>query len=405
MIRKLLLAAAIASLPMVALAQSAPKGEGTGQGESAEGLAMQAARTKSVTSRGTMVAYTKKYDLSGLAAYQPRHKLSGTIRLWGSNYVSDGPLGKYWEEAFRKFHPDVHFEWHMKTAQATIPALAFGLADITIGRSTTFAELELYERLKNHDPIILDIATGSYDVPGWNPGFGVVVNKDNPLDKITLDQLDGIFGSERSGGWDGTSWRAQYARGPEKNIRTWGQLGVKGEWADKPINPYGLNQRYHQSVTIADRILKSSDKWNERLRVYANFVNKDGKLSRSMNADLAADRYGIGIVAAPTTDLQRGAAQATQKILPLAETAAGPYVPYTMDNIQNRTYPFYDNIFAYADLVPGQASDPKVVEFLRFIFSREGQEAVERDGKYLPLTAAVAAKGLAQLDAVDTPGK
>lgn len=394
------LALLAAWLPAAAVAQPAPKGEGAGKGESTNGLDMQAARGALVTKRGRLIAYTKRFDLSGIPAYTPHHQVSGVIRLWGSNYITDGMVGGYWETAFKTFHPGVTFEWRMETAQATIPALAFGVADISIGRSTTFAELELYERLKNHDPLTLDIATGSYDVPGWNPGFGVVVNKDNPLDRITVDQLDGIFGAERSGGWDGTSWRPQYARGPEKNIRTWGQMGLKGEWGDQPINAYGLNLRYHQATTLSDRVLKSSDKWNEHMRTYANYVAADGQLSRSMNADLAADRYGIGIVASPTTDLARSVAP-TQKILPVAQTAAGPYVAYTLETVQDRTYPLYDHIFAYADAAPGKAADPKAVEFLRFILSREGQEAIERDGKYLPLTASVAKQGLAQLDKVD----
>ena len=401
MIRALAIVMLLASTHTAAIAQHVPAGEGTGKGESTDGLAMQAARGRMVTKRGQIVAYSQHFDLSRIPAYRPHHRLIGTIRLWGSNYITDGRVGALWEASFRRFHPRVRFEWHMKTAQATIPALAFGLADISIGRSTTFAELELYERLKNHDPLTLDIATGSYDVPGWNPGFGVIVSKDNPLERITLEQLDGIFGAERSGGWDGTSWRPQWARGPERNLRTWGQLGLTGEWADKPINAYGLNLRYHQATTLSDRVLRSSDKWNEHMRTYANYVAADGKLSRSMNADLAGDRYGIGIVAAPTTDLSRGASQSNQKILLLAETAAGPYVPYTLETIQGRTYPLYDQIFAFADVAPGRAADPKVVEFLRFILSREGQEAIERDGKYLPLPAQVALKGLTKLEEID----
>lgn len=401
MIGALAIAALLASTPAPAMAQHVPAGEGTGKGESTDGLAMQAARGKMVTRRGLLIAYSNRFDLSRIPAYRPHHRLSGTIRLWGSNYITDGRVGALWEASFRRFHPKVRFDWHMKTAQATMPALAFGIADIGIGRSTTFAELELYERLKNHDPLTLDIATGSYDVPGWNPGFGVIVSKDNPLEKITLEQLDGIFGAERSGGWDGTSWRPQWARGPERNIRTWGQLGLTGEWADKPINAYGLNLRYHQATTLSDRVLQSSDKWNEHMRTYANYVAADGKLSRSMNADLAGDRYGIGIVAAPTTDLTRGAAQPRQKILLLAKTAAGPYVPYTLETIQSRAYPLYDQIFAFADIAPGRPADPKVVEFLRFILSREGQEAIEQDGKYLPLPAPVALKGLAKLEEID----
>jgi phosphate transport system substrate-binding protein len=366
--------------------------------ESTEGLDMQAARAKMMSARGSKVAYTKKWDLSGLPKYQPKQKVSGTIRMWGSNYITDGFLGGYWEAAFRKYHPDVKFDFHMKTTLAAVPSLIFGVSDLGIGRKITFAEQELFERYTDRSPVEIEIATGSYDVPGWQPGYGVVVQKDNPLTKITMEQLDGVFGAERAGGWDGTSWRPNWARGPERNIRTWGQLGLTGEWADKPINVYGLTLRYHQATEISDRVLKASDKWNEHLKIYANFVSKAGKLERGMNEDLAADKYGIGIVAAPTTNLTGGASQPTQKVLAVAAKDGGPYIAYTLDTLQNRTYPLYDRIFAYADREQGKPMNPAVLEFLRFVLSQEGQAEVMRDGKYLPLTAEVANAQLKKLE-------
>jgi len=394
MIRHLVIAAASLALfaGEISLSQAQePK-------ESTEGLDMQAARAKMMSARGSKVAYTKKWDLSGLPKYQPKQKVSGTIRMWGSNYITDGFIGGYWEAAFRKFHPDVKFDFHMKTTLAAVPSLIFGVSDLGIGRKITFAEQELFERYTDRSPVEIEIATGSYDVPGWQPGYGVVVQKDNPLTKITMEQLDGVFGAERAGGWEGTSWRPNWARGPEKNIRTWGQLGLTGEWADKPINVYGLTLRYHQATEISDRVLKASDKWNERLKIYANFVSKAGKLERGMNEDLAADKYGIGIVAAPTTNLTGGASQPTQKVLAVAAKDGGPYIPYTLDTLQNRTYPLYDRIFAYTDREQGKPMNPAVLEFLRFVLSQEGQAEVMRDGKYLPLTAEVANAQLKKLE-------
>jgi phosphate transport system substrate-binding protein len=223
------------------------------------------------------------------------------------------------------------------------------------------------------------------------------VHKDNPLQHVTMQQLDGIFGSERSGGWEGTSWRPNRARGPEQNIRTWGQLGLTGEWKDKPIHVYGLTLRYHQATEISDIVLKGSDKWNESLKIYANYVSKAGKLERSMNEDLSNDRYGIGIVAAPTTSLGR-TSQPALKILSVAENDRGPNVAYTLETLHDRSYPLYDRIYAYLDRAPGKPMDPKVLEFLRFVLSEEGQDAVMRDGKYMPLTAEVAHAQLKKLE-------
>ena len=369
------------------------------QQQSTEGLDMQAARAKMMTVRGRKIAYTNKWELSGLPKYQPQQKVFGTIRLWGSNYITDGFLGGYWEAAFRKYHPDVKIDFHMKTTLAAVPAMVFGVSDLGIGRKITFSEQEMFERYSDRPPIEIELMTGSYDVPGWNPGFGIVVHKDNPLTQLTMKQLDGIFGAERAGGWEGTSWRPQAARGPEENIRTWGQLGLTGEWADKPINVYGLNLRYHQATEISDTLLKGSDKWNEHLRIYANYVSASGKLERGLNEDLAKDPYGIAYIAAPTTNLGGQGARPELKILKIAEKADGPYVPYTLETVHARSYALYDRLYAYADRVPGKPMDPKVLEFLRFILSQEGQAEVMRDGKYLPLTADVANAQLKKLEA------
>ncbi len=382
-----------ALLAMSALCLLAPRGALAQADKPAAGLDLQHARAQFVEAKGKKVFYTKRWDLSDLPSYEPKQKVSGTIRMWGSNYIVDGNVGRYWEEGFRKFHPGVKFDYHMKTTVAAVPALVFGVGDIGVGRKITFAELLLYQRYNDRDPLEITAATGSYDVTGWQPGYGIVVNKDNPVTQLTLQQLDGIFGSQRLGGWEGTSWHPEYARGPEGNIRTWGQLGAQGEWADRPINVYGLNLRYHQATEISDRLLRASDKWNEQLRIYANFVTPDGKLGRSLTDDLAKDRFGIAYIAAPTRNLPP-----ELKTVALAQTPAGPYVPYTMETVHDRSYPLFDEIYMYVDQAKDRSIDPKVKEFLRFIVSREGQEAVQRDGKYLPLTAAVVREQLRKLD-------
>ena len=351
----------------------------------AHGLALQAARSKFVVVKAKKVFYTKRWDLSALPDYRPQQRVSGTIRMWGSNYIEDSDLGKYWEEGFRKYQPGAHIEFHMKSATAAVPALVFGVADIGVGRKITFAEQLLYERYDNRDPLIVTAATGSYNVTGWQPGYGIVVSKDNPLTCLSMQQLDGIFGAERLGGWDGTTWHPEWARGPQENIRTWGQLGLTGDWADKPITPYGLNQRYHQAAEMSDDILKGSDKWNERLRIYANYVAKNGALGRDLEADLATDRYGIAWIAAPTYKL------APQlKVLAVSSRTGGQCIPYTMETVHDRTYPLISQIYMFANPDKDGSVKPIVREFLRYVVSREGQEAVERDGKYLPLTPAVA---------------
>jgi phosphate transport system substrate-binding protein len=351
----------------------------------AHGLALQAARSKFVVIKAKKVFYTRRWKLSALPSYHPQRQVRGTLRMWGSNYIEDSNLGKYWEDGFRKYQPGARISFHMKTALAAVPAILFGVADIGVGHKITFAEQLLYERYENRDPLTISVATGSYDVTGWQPGYGILVSKDNPMTCVTMQQLDGVFGSQRLGGWSGTSWHPEYARGPQQNIRTWRQLGLAGAWADRSIDPYGLNLRYHQTEEMSDLILEGSDKWNGALRIYANYVSKNGRLARDLKGDLAKDPYGIGWVAAPTYHRPP-----QLKVLAIARHPGGRCIPYTMDTIHDRTYPLYSQVYMFANRRETGAIDPLVREFLRYVVSRQGQQAVERDGKYLPLTSKVA---------------
>lgn len=369
------------------LAVAAPAG-------SHDSLTVQKARTATVTSRGKKQFYTKQWDLSGLPSYRPEQQVSGTIRFWGSNYFTDGNLADYWRATFAKYEPGVTLEFNTKSAAAAIPGLFTGAADIAIDRKITWKELLAYQRTFDRDPLEIIGVTGSYDVPGWSNALVMVVNKDNPISRLTLEQLDGIFGAERSGGWLGTEWHPEFARGPEQNIRTWGQLGLTGEWADKPIHVYGLNLQYQQATDLSQWLLKGSDKWNEHLKMYANYANPDGSLAigaKLLIADIGHDPYGIGYGAISYLTPET-------KALALARSPGGPYVAPTLESVRDRSYPLHDEVYFYVNRVPGQPLDPKIREFLRFVLSREGQAAVQRDGKYLPLPADVVAAQRAKLN-------
>jgi phosphate transport system substrate-binding protein len=100
-------------------------------------LEVQKGRDAKLQKRGSVSYYSERWDLSDLPAYEPHEAVSGVIRQCGTNYFSDSPLEQTWEEGFRKFHPDVHFETDLKTALAAIPALTFKLADIGPARHIT----------------------------------------------------------------------------------------------------------------------------------------------------------------------------------------------------------------------------------------------------------------------------
>jgi phosphate transport system substrate-binding protein len=357
-------------------------------------LRAQADRARVVYERGRSPHYTRQFDLSALPHYLPKQQYTGWIRLHGSNYLSDGMLGELWQQGFAKYQPGIRISYFLPTAAVAFAALYYNQADLVVGHRPGFYDLLAYERVMNSDPVEITAVTGSFDVGGWENSLTILVNEDNPLKCINLEQLDGVFGAARDGGWAGTNWHSEWARGPEKNIRTWGQLGLTGEWADKPINAYGFSLRYNTATDFSDRVLKASDKWNEGIHGYGNIVKPDG--SRYIEADqitdnLGKDRYGIAY------NRFRGD-RARVKRVAVAAGAGKACVEHTIDNVQNRTYPLYNEQYFYTSVKPGTAMDPKVKEFLRYVLSQEGQAEVMRDGKYLPLTAEVVREQLKKLE-------
>ena len=359
-----------------------------------DALAVQNARTAHAVGQGEKFFYTHPWNLDSLPAYVPQQQVSGTIRIWGNDVVNRGPLMKYLEEGFRKFQPGVTLSLHLKSSAIAIPGLVTGVADIGIGRHIQFMELLGFQRTFNHDPLEIVPLNGAYDTLGWNPAWVVVVNRKNPVTRLTVKQLDGILGAERNGGWVGTTWHPEFARGPEGNIRTWGQLGLTGEWADKPIHVRIMSLQYDPTNTLCRLLIKGSDKWNETLTQYCQYVRPDGSLgigAQDLVEDTARDPYSIGVsnIAFLTPET---------KALPLAVNDEGPYVEPTIENIQDRSYYLHSSNYFYINREPGQPVDPKVKEFLRYILSREGQQAVVRDGKLLPLPFATVRQQLEKLE-------
>jgi len=358
------------------------------------GLDVQKARSVHVSGRAKKVYYTHTWDLSGLPDYKPEQIASGTIREWGSNYFADSNLNEYWETEFHKSQPDVKFDVHMRTALEAAPALATGVADLAACRLFTFSDEELYERAFNHEPLRILIATGSYDVPGWSPALAVATNKENPISQLTMQQLDGIFGAARTGGYQGTTWHTEAARTAAGNIRTWGQLGLTGKWKDAPIHVYGLNLEYGMARDFQQMVFQGGDKWAESLQEYANYAGADGTLkiaAEQLMIDLSKDPYGIGYSGVMFLTPQT-------KTLAIAPKAGAPAVPLTIETLQARTYPMLLEVYFYLDREPGKSVDPKLKEFLRFVLSKDGQEAIVKDGKYLPLTKEAVQEQLKKLE-------
>jgi phosphate transport system substrate-binding protein len=323
--------------------------------------------------------------------------ITGWVSIHGNNYLVDGSLGEFWEKGFQKFHPMARVTWFLPTSASAFAALYYKQADLVMGHKPGFYDLLAYQRHLGYDPTEITAVTGSYDVAGWENSTVILVNDKNPLKGISVEEIDGIFGAARQGGWAGTNFRPDWKRGPEKNIRSWAQMGMTGPWAKQRITPYGFNVRYNTATDFADKYMQGGVEWNEEYRGFAHIVQANGK--RYIQADqitdaLAANPYGIAF------NRYRGARKGVRP-LPVSWKKGGPYVAHTLENVQNRTYPLFNEFYFYTSVAPGTKPPAIVREFIRYILSREGQEEVQRDGKYLPLTPEVVEAQLAKLKAWD----
>ena len=338
--------------------------------------------------------YSNKFNLGDLPSYRPEQTVSGTIRLPGRGELLASTIGQSWMRGFEKYHPDVKFD-------TTGGSLGAGQIDVQVGRKWTMyfaGEYMQFQMAHKHSPLEIQVATGSYDVPGWSPAISIFVNKKNPLARLTVEQLDGIFGGPRRGGWVGTAWRRVIGRGADKNIRTWGQLGLTGAWANKPIHVYGPPVKYHIMTVLERKVLEGGNMWNDSMREHPLAIGPDGARTvpgAELVKAVAADPYGITFSQAEfgTSDVN---------LLPIGGSAWPAVLP-SLASVRNRTYPLSLEVYAYLDPTPGKPLDPKLKEFLRYVLSREGQEAVQRDGKWLPLTAALVQDQRKKLDAIVAP--
>ncbi len=344
-------------------------------------------------------ACAQQADLGQIPTYESVQHVSGTIRNYGFGF---GGLLKVWEDGFRRYHPDVTFNDVLPTSDAAFPALVTGVADLGAdgGEPAITETLSFFETFGYHATSVT-VASGTFDVDGRSPGLVVYVHRDNPIARLTMKQLDGIFGAERNGGLSGFKWMVKAERGADQNIRTWGQLGLTGEWADKPIQTYGHapsgTSRFFQL-----KVLQNSDKWNPNYREYVETGSKMiadddrqqiGGIQHMLRDELAKNKYGIAWTVVPQASKVPGL-----KPVALAEREGGPYIVPSKKSFQDRTYPLVRSLYMYLNRKPGTPVEPKLKEFLRYILSREGQQAIVDNGNYLPLPAQTIRDQLRVLD-------
>lgn len=275
----------------------------------------------------------------------------------------------YWQQGLARYQPGLRIDYKMYGTASAIGALYAGVGDVAIlGEEIHPAAAAAFERVLHYPPFGVDIATGSVDVRNFDYAQMFFVHRDNPLSRLTLAQLDGIFGEEHRRG--------------RANIRTWGQLGLSGEWEDRPITPYGWAIADSFALYLQDALLLGSHRWNCELREFRHITREDGTIydhGQQILDALAKDRFGVAV---------SNIRYANDQVKPLALAAADgePYYDATRENLIERRYPLTRVIPAFINRRPGQPVPAVVREFLRYLLSREGQADIVREGGYLPLS-------------------
>lgn len=294
---------------------------------------------------------------AGIPAYKRTSGVSGNLNSIGSDTLNN--LMTYWAEGYKKLYPNVNIQIEGKGSTTAPPALIEGTSQLgPMSRDMKGAEIDKFEAKYHYKPIRIRVALD---------GIAVYVNRDNPIEKLTFKQIDAIFSATRKRGG--------------KDVKTWGDLGLAGEWAAKPISLYGRNSASGTYGYFKEHALMSGD--------YKNSV-KEQPGSSSVVQGITEDKYGIGYSGV-------GYTTSGVKTLKLSEKEGGPFFGESYENVKERKYPISRYLNVYVNKAPGKPLDPLVKEFLTFVLSKEGQQLVVKDG-FFPLPASSAAEELKKLN-------
>ncbi|HEX5052374.1 MAG TPA: PstS family phosphate ABC transporter substrate-binding protein [Planctomycetota bacterium] len=294
---------------------------------------------------------------SELPVYAPTSGIAGAMKSVGSDTMLNEMTR--WAESFRKMYPGVQIEIEGKGSGTAPAALIAGTAHFgPMSRAMKSAEIDDFEKTFGYKPTVL--AT-SIDM------LAVYVHKDNPLASLTLQQVDAIFSKTRKGGAD-------------KALETWGDLGLTGEWANKPISLYGRNSASGTYGYFKEHALFKGD--------YKDTV-KEQPGSSAVVQGVASDKYAMGYsgIGYKTADV---------RAVPLALDAKQKAIEAVPDHAYDGTYPLARFLWIYVNKKPGTELDPLRREFLRFVLSKQGQMDVAQEG-YYPLTGKLAKRELAKV--------
>jgi phosphate transport system substrate-binding protein len=283
-------------------------------------------------------------------------------------------LVRLWIQRFKRYCPKVQIDVGPPYAGSLGAKALIGqkIDLVFVSRELKPDDIGEFRERFGYPPLSIPVSGGSYRHFGFLDAIGFFVNKDNPLEQISLGQLDAILSSTHHRG------------GPA--ITTWGQLGLTGEWADKPIHVYAVKPWNGFEEFIRQRVLSTTGQRGE-WRTDLNF----DPLIFHIASHIANDRYGMGYSGLAYID-------SGVKSLSIATQDSGHAYAPSYENVALESYPLGRLIFINLNRAPGQPLPPALAAFIKFILSREGQQAVLDEGIFLPLRAQTVANARHQLD-------
>ncbi len=292
-----------------------------------------------------------------VAAYAKVSGVAGNLSSIGSDTLNN--LMTFWAESFSAAYPSVRVQVEGKGSSTAPPALIEATAQLgPMSRAMKPDELDAFEKKFGYPPTQIRVAVDA---------LAVYVNKDNPLEKLTLPQVDAIFSKSRR-------------CGEAAPFDTWGALAVQGTLAAQPIRLYGRNSASGTYGYFKETALCGGD--------FRDTV-KEQPGSASVVQGVTEDKLGIGYSGL-------GYKTSGVKALALAKDAKGAFATTDSEEVYAGKYPLARFLYVYVNRAPGKPLDPLTDQFLRFVLSREGQEIVLKDG-YLPLKVGVIEQELAKL--------
>jgi phosphate transport system substrate-binding protein len=301
---------------------------------------------------------------SALPTYQPRKdvRISGEFKAACSDVLVR--LVRLWIGGFQRYYPNVKIDIPPPYAGSLgAKELVKGTLDfVFVSRELRPDDVTEFKEKFGYAPLSVAISGGSYRHFGFLDAIGFFVNKENPIERMSFAQLDAILSSTRH-------------RGGEP-ITQWGQLGLSGEWSNKPIHVYGIKPWNGFEEFIRQRVLSFNGQRGE----WRDDINFD-KVVFPVARRVEGDRFGIGYSGLAYID-------AGVKVLPLSSGKTGPYYAPSYENVARAVYPLSRILYFNINKTPGKPLNPAISEFLRFILSREGQRIVVDEALFLPLRAS-----------------